>query len=193
MTLAQLIFADLVPLRHRPRYFSIVLGPWAVGIMLGPVIGAIFAERVSWRWCFYINLPPCGLVLPTVVFFVRLKPMERRTMRDSIRLMDWTGCVMFTLGLAAFLVALTNAGTSYVWSAWQTIVPLVIGILVLTSTALYERFRATNPFLPPSLFSRSSLAAYGAALLSGLLLCMGLYYVTFYLLAASSIHRSTPG
>lgn len=56
ITLGQVIYADIVPLRQRPKYFSIVLGTWAVGSVIGPLLGGAFVDRLSWRWCFYINV-----------------------------------------------------------------------------------------------------------------------------------------
>jgi len=56
ITMGQVIFADIVPLRQRPKYFSLVLGAWALGSVLGPLIGGVFVERADWRWCFYINV-----------------------------------------------------------------------------------------------------------------------------------------
>jgi multidrug resistance protein len=58
ITLGQVIFADLVPLRQRPKYFSLVLAAWALGCVLGPLIGGLFVEHGGWRWCFYINVSP---------------------------------------------------------------------------------------------------------------------------------------
>lgn len=62
ITMGQVIFADIVPLRQRPKYFSIVLAAWALGSVLGPLIGGLFVEHVIWAWCFYINVrtPPCN-------------------------------------------------------------------------------------------------------------------------------------
>jgi MFS family permease len=56
ITMGQVIFADIVPLRQRPKYFSIVLAAWALGSVLGPLIGGLFVEHVHWAWCFYINV-----------------------------------------------------------------------------------------------------------------------------------------
>src|SRR5690348_7432912 len=56
ITMGQVIFADVVPLRQRPKYFSIVLAAWALGSVLGPLIGGLFVQHVIWAWCFYINV-----------------------------------------------------------------------------------------------------------------------------------------
>ena len=50
ITLTQMVFADIVPLSHRPKYFALVLATWAVGTVLGPMLGALLVEKVSWRW-----------------------------------------------------------------------------------------------------------------------------------------------
>lgn len=50
ITLTQLIFADIVPLRQRPKFFSVVLISWAIGTVVGPVLGGVLAEKSTWRW-----------------------------------------------------------------------------------------------------------------------------------------------
>jgi len=57
--MTQVIFCDMVPLRQRPHYFSMVLGSWSIGSIIGPVLGGSLVERASWRWCFHINFPFC--------------------------------------------------------------------------------------------------------------------------------------
>ena len=56
ITLSQVIYADIVPLRQRPKYLAMVLGTWAVGSVAGPLVGGAFVDRLSWHWCFYINV-----------------------------------------------------------------------------------------------------------------------------------------
>jgi MFS family permease len=56
LSMNQVIFADIVPLRQRPKYYSIVLAAWALGSVLGPLIGGLFVEHATWAWCFYINV-----------------------------------------------------------------------------------------------------------------------------------------
>ncbi len=72
ITLCQMIFADIIPLRQRPKYFSLVLAAWALGSVLGPLIGGVLVEKATWRWAFWINLPFCGIGLVTVALFIKL-------------------------------------------------------------------------------------------------------------------------
>jgi MFS family permease len=194
MVLAQIIFADVVPLRFRPRYFTIVLGSWALGIMLGPILGGVFAEKVTWRWCFYINLPLCAIALVAGALFLKLVPAERRTYRQKVRAVDWTGCLLLTTAATTFLFAITSAGVAYPWNSWRTLLPLVTGICLLVATLFYERRWAAEPFLSHTLFQNaSSIINYVAALFQGFLLYATLYYLTFYLAATHLVGPVTAG
>jgi MFS family permease len=50
ITVTQVIFCDIVPLRQRPKYFAMVLGAWSIGSIVGPVVGGSLVEHASWRW-----------------------------------------------------------------------------------------------------------------------------------------------
>ena len=63
ITMSLVIYADIVPLRQRPKYLALVQAAWAVGTILGPLIGGLFVDHSTWRWCFYINV--CLNQVPT--------------------------------------------------------------------------------------------------------------------------------
>lgn len=50
ITITQVIFCDIVPLRQRPKFFAMVLGAWSIGSIVGPVVGGVLVENTSWRW-----------------------------------------------------------------------------------------------------------------------------------------------
>ena len=146
ITLAQLIYGDIVPLRQRPRYFALVLGTWALGTMFGPLIGGAFVDKATWRWCFYLNLPTCGIALPMSFFLVKLQT-ERVSLASKLRMVDWTGGILFIASLTAFLIGLTLAGVQYDWNTYHVLAPLIIGATGIVLTTIYESRLATNPFL----------------------------------------------
>ena len=184
ITLAQIIYGDIVPLRQPPRYFALVLGAWAVGTLLGPIIGGAFVQESTWRWCFWLNLPICGLALPMAVFFVSLHT-EKKTVLQKLRMVDWIGGFVFIASLTATLVAISSGGVDHAWSSWRTLVPLIIGLIGTALSLVYERYFASNPFLQRSLFPNlSAIATYLSALFQGLILFVSLYYVAFYFSAA---------
>ncbi|OIW27919.1 MFS general substrate transporter [Coniochaeta ligniaria NRRL 30616] len=188
IAMGQVIFADIIPLRQRPNYFSIVLAAWALGTVLGPLIGGVFVERATWRWCFYINFPFCALGFIMVPLFVKLET-EKSSFVSKLTRIDWIGAFLFIGGTASFLIGLSWAGIQYEWASVQTLAPIFVGINAVTAAIAWEIFYAKEPFIRPRLFSSpSSLAAYACAFLQGFSLFCRLYYVPFYFTAAK-FHR----
>lgn len=189
ITMGQVIFADIIPLRQRPKYFSIVLGAWAVGSVLGPLLGGIFVLHLSWRWCFYINFPFCALGFVMVPIFVKLKT-EQSTLSYKLKRVDWVGGFLFIGGMTSFLIGLSWAGIQFSWSSVQTLAPLFVGLNAVIGAVVWEIYYAREPFLRPALFSSpSAIAAYLCASGQGFLLFCALYYVPFYFTA---IHFHSP-
>ncbi|KAK1776661.1 major facilitator superfamily domain-containing protein [Copromyces sp. CBS 386.78] len=183
ITMGQVIFADVVPLRQRPKYFAIVLAAWALGSVLGPLIGGLFVEHAIWRWCFYLNFPFCAMGLLLVPAFVKLTT-KKTSLGSKLARVDWLGGFLFIGGLTSFLVGMSWAGIQFEWRSVQTIVPMTVGGVSVLGSFIWERYGAREPFLRASLFrSRSAIAAYGCALFQGLILFCALYYVPFYFTA----------
>lgn len=187
ITLAQIIFADMIPLRQRPKYFTLVLLAWALGSLLGPAVGGLFVERATWRWCFYLNLPILGIALPMALFFLRKFKVTgtEESLLSKLKSVDWIGNLLFIISTTWFLIAISWGGIQFAWAGWQTLVPLILGLAGIILTILYEHFLASTPFLRRELFPTiSATASYLVALLQGLALYMGLYYICFYFSAA---------
>ncbi|EGO55320.1 hypothetical protein NEUTE1DRAFT_123762 [Neurospora tetrasperma FGSC 2508] len=183
ITMGQVIFADIVPLRQRPKYFAIVLGAWALGSVLGPLIGGLFVEHAIWRWCFYLNFPFCAMGLLLVPAFVKLTT-KKTSLGSKLSRVDWLGGFLFIGGLTSFLVGMSWAGIQFEWRSVQTIVPMTVGGVSVLASIIWEKYGAREPFLRASLFcSGSAIAAYGCALFQGLILFCALYYVPFYFTA----------
>jgi MFS family permease len=89
MLMVELIVCDLVPLKERGVYLGIVLSVAALGVIAGPIVGGAIAEK-DWRWCFFINLPMCAVVLPILVAFLRVR-QHKVTWSQIITLIDWLG------------------------------------------------------------------------------------------------------
>ncbi|KAM3534173.1 hypothetical protein MY4038_002563 [Beauveria bassiana] len=128
--LNEVIIADITTLKERAFYIGMLSVPMALGTVLGPILGAVFSEYATWRWIGWINLPLVGICLPLTIFCLRLKPMPD-TFRQQLARVDWTGIGLFTTGAVLFTLPLSWAGAMYPWGSWRTIVPLIIGVLVL--------------------------------------------------------------
>ncbi|KAF2684442.1 MFS general substrate transporter [Lentithecium fluviatile CBS 122367] len=188
ITLSQVIFCDIVPLRLRPKYFAMVLLSWSVGTIIGPIVGGAFVERTTWRWVFIINFPFCVLGFVLAVFFVRLNSVAKLTLSQKLRQTDWIGAVLFVGGTTSFLVGLSWGGVQFKWVSVQTLAPVIIGLVGVVVFVAWQVWIKSRSLLPMSIFyCPSAIAAFYCALANGLLLFSALYYIPFYCM---SVRRS---
>ncbi|KAK5637180.1 hypothetical protein RRF57_012892 [Xylaria bambusicola] len=179
--LIEINIADLLPLRERPKYMGIVLIGYTVAAWLGPVIGGLFAQQVTWRWIFYLNLPITGVALVCLWVFLRTN-YRKDTVRNSIKRVDLGGNALLVASVVAVLVALTWGGTKYSWSAYQTLVPLILGLIGIAAFICLESTTLIpEPTMPLRLFSnRTSLGAFGVASIHALLTNFTVYFLPVY-------------
>jgi MFS family permease len=168
--LSLIIVTDIVPLRFRPTYYGLIQVAWAVGTMMGPLAGGLFAEHANWRWGFYINLPFCAIGLCLVPLAVRLQAERGTLMHRLVHSVDWVGCFLFVGSVSSFLIGTSWGGQMFPWSSWRTLVPIVLGVVGIFGTSLWERYGAKTPFIRLWLLNeRSLVAAYICAILQGLM------------------------
>ncbi|MFC0600865.1 MDR family MFS transporter [Streptomyces palmae] len=145
IALSMAIVGDIVPPRDRGRYQGLFGAVFGATSVLGPLLGGLFVDHLSWRWVFYINLP-VGIVALAVIALVLHIPVRRT--RHTI---DYLGTGLIA-GVAASLVLLTSlGGVTYPWNSWQIIGLGVLGVLLLVAFVLVEQ-RAAEPVLPLNLF-----------------------------------------
>lgn len=185
-------FTDIVPLRHRPKWWGTVQGAWAFGTCVGPIMGGAVV-RATWRWVFYVMLPLCAFGLVTIPLVLTMKP-RTDTMGTKLKRIDWIGATIFMGSATSFLMAISWGGTEFAWSSPSTIVPLAVGTVGLVGAGAWERFVAKNPFMRPELFrSVSGAVIYCCTMLQGLLLTGQLYYVPFYFMSVLAYSPITTG
>ncbi|OJD10853.1 hypothetical protein AJ78_08244 [Emergomyces pasteurianus Ep9510] len=178
--LGYVILTDIVPLRQRPKFTAIIQVAWAIGTILGPLVGGLFAQRSTWRWTFYINFPFCVIGFVMVPIAVRFKRKES-TFMAKIKQVDWIGGILFITSTTFLLIAISWGGTQFAWDHIATFAPMMVGIFGILYTIWYEFEVATTPFLRKSLFyCRSAIAAYICSLIQGLELYTALYYIPLY-------------
>ena len=179
LSLGLVILTDIIPLRQRPVYVGVNQISWALGTITGPLIGGLFAQHATWRWIFYINFPFCAIGFLAVPLVLKLH-VQRATIRERLRHVDWIGAFLFIGSMTSFLVGMTFGGVQFPWRSPHTLVPLIIGAVGIAATILWERFGAAEAFLRLSIFdSYSALAAYTGATLQGLLVSSALVALSF--------------
>ncbi|CAE6468598.1 unnamed protein product [Rhizoctonia solani] len=179
LTLTDIIVSDLVSLAERGPYMGIVGAVWAIASAIGPPVGGAFAEK-NWRWLFYINIPIVGLAMILVLLFLNLNT-PKDSFSEKIRRIDWIGNILVIGSTTSVVLALTWAGAVHPWKSYQVLVPLILGLLGLVATFVYEFNWATEPILPRELlWNRTSLSGYLGVFLHGILMTGVVYYLPTY-------------
>lgn len=167
----QAIIADIVPPRQRARFMGLIGAAFGLASVAGPLLGGYFTDHLSWRWCFYINVPFGVLTLAVVAVVLELPKPRTRPRFD----------VLGTLLLAAAstcLVLLTSwGGTEH---AWDSRIVLSLGAGAALATVLFlvaERF-AAEPLIPLRLFRDS---VFTLTSLVGLVIGVALFGAASYL------------
>ncbi|KAM0338539.1 hypothetical protein ACHAPU_011299 [Fusarium lateritium] len=184
LALTYVIATDLVSLRERGKWFGLISLNWAIGSILGPLVGGALVE-VSWPWLFWINLPFCGIAYIAIPITMRIKRKEDASVNTKIQEFDWIGTIIFIGSLTSFLIPLSWGGVMYEWSNPRTVIPLLIGILGLVGFGFHIKFcrkySRCDPLLRPSLFtSLTALSAYFATIIHGIIVWCLVYYVPLY-------------
>ena len=178
--LGEVILADITTLKERPLYLGLFSVPLAGGGICGPIIGAAFSEYASWRWIGWLNLPLIAIGFGLSFFFLHQRPIDR-SFKAKLRRLDWLGMVLFTIGSTTLALPLSWAGAMYPWASWRTIVPLVIGTLILIAFAINER-KPEEPMFPYRIFQNTTAAVtlVGATIHGLILYSMLLYAPLFF-------------
>ncbi|KAJ1913532.1 hypothetical protein H4219_005172 [Mycoemilia scoparia] len=151
MAMSMIILADITPLRTRAKYFGIFSGMWGIASVAGPLIGGAFTDRVSWRWCFYINLPVGAITVLTSILFIRI-PTPKTSWLAKIKRVDFLGAAILVGSLVMILLALSWGGKEYSWNSARVLCLLIIGIALLVTFVVVELYIPPEPLVNPELF-----------------------------------------
>ncbi|WP_456114974.1 MFS transporter [Streptantibioticus cattleyicolor] len=145
MVLSMAIVGDIVPPRDRGRYQGLFGAVFGASSVLGPLLGGLFVDHLSWRWVFYINLP-IGVVALGVIAAVLHIPVHR-----TKHTIDYAGTAAIAAVATCLVLVASLGGTTWPWASWQIVVLAVAGVVLLALFVAIER-RAAEPVLPLRLF-----------------------------------------
>ncbi|KAF2835490.1 MFS general substrate transporter [Patellaria atrata CBS 101060] len=176
------IIMHSIPLRKRPIYMGFMGAVFGVASVAGPILGGAFTDHVSWRWCFYINLPLGGFSVAVLVLVLRIPTMvDNMTFKEKMIQLDPLGTVIFMPSIVCLLLALQWGGAKYAWSDGRIIALLVIFSITLLVFVAVEIWRGESATVPPRIIRQRSIASgvwFTTCIGGGMLVLV--YYLPFW-------------
>ncbi|GAB2326757.1 MFS transporter [Streptomyces griseoincarnatus] len=145
IVLSTAIVGDLVPPRERGRYQGLFGAVFGATSVLGPLLGGLFTQHLSWRWVFYINLPVGGVALVVIATVLHI---PRRSTKHVI---DYLGTLLIASVATCLVLVASLGGNTWPWTSPQIIGLAVLGVVLIAVFVAVER-RAAEPVLPLKLF-----------------------------------------
>ncbi|CAJ2500196.1 Uu.00g030490.m01.CDS01 [Anthostomella pinea] len=169
------IVATAVPLKVRPIYTAVVGLMFGVGATIGPLIGGVFTDLLTWRWCFWINLPvgAVTIIVMFVVFHPRPRTGPKRTVIDRLVDLDLIGNLILLVSSVMLFLALEYTLTGASWGSAKVIGLLCAAVVTAVVFVTWLWWKQDAALLPPAIVRQRTVAAsclmafftYGALLI----------------------------
>lgn len=143
ITMAQAVIADVISPRERGRYSAYFSAVWAASALLGPTLGGLLTQFLSWHWIFWINLPIGLLALGITDRILRRLTPHRAQAR-----IDYLSIGLFTVSVTLFLLILSLADVTFPWLSPEVVVSALVSV-VCGFIFLWRQNRAAEPIIPP--------------------------------------------
>lgn len=176
ITIGMTVIGDLFKLERRAKVQGYISGVWGVASLVGPLLGGLLTDFVSWRWVFYINVP-----FGVIAMWLIGSALPKGRLTERIPVVDYAGIVLFATGVSALLLGLVEVGRVGAWGGLDVLGPLAVAAVALGTFAAVER-RAREPIVPLGLFgNRIVLAAIATGFLAGMAMFGAISFVPLFL------------
>ncbi|KAL4926949.1 major facilitator superfamily-domain-containing protein [Aspergillus undulatus] len=180
ITLANICVSDLFSVRERPMYYALFGTTWAIAGALGPLVGGAFTTSVTWRWCFYLNLPIGGVSFAILLFFLKIDS-PKTPLIAGLKTIDWSGTILIVGATLMFLFGLQFGGVDYPWASATVLCLIIFGLATYVLAMLNEWKIARYPVIPIRLFSNwHNVTILVICFFHSMVFMGGSYYLPFY-------------
>ena len=182
------VMGDYFAPAERPRWAGIVAGVFALASIIGPLVGGVLTDELSWRWVFYINIPIGGLALLLSIIVV---PWYRGRHREPI---DWSGATLLVLGATPLLLAFSLGGTQFGWADSPVVTCFIVAFAATALFLLVGRRKGVSGIMPLPMFkNRIYLLATVVMFAVGIGMMGTMFSLPFFLQGAQGITATNSG
>lgn len=148
------------PLKQRPTYIGLISASEFFATAVAPLIGGALTSALSWRWCFYINIPAAAAPAAIIVLFLKLPardPSNQSSQRQKLRELDLLGFAIFSPAVLCLLLALQWGGSTYNWSNGRIIALFILSPILFCIFCFIQIQEQDKAMLPPSVIKRGTI------------------------------------
>lgn len=187
--LVSITISDLFSMRRRALFLGSLGVMWALAGGAGPLIGGAFTQLVTWRWCFWINLPICGIAFVVLLLFLDVHN-PRTKLGEGLMAIDWLGMLSILTVTLLLLLGLDFGGAIFPWDSPKVICLIVFGTLMIGFFLFSEKRLAKYPLMPLGMFKNwSNNATFLVAFAHSLNTIGAEYYLPLYF---QSVKQASP-
>lgn len=166
---------DLFPPAERGKYMGFISATFGVSSIVGPVLGGVITDSLSWHWVFFINVP---IAVPIILLFIRFFPNIRPEQKKHR--IDYLGIVLLLVAVTCLILGLSWGGSPYAWSSPQVVAMLTIAA-VATVVFIAVELKAPEPIMPLAIYRNPIVAiAMVAVFFAGFGMFAGAVFVPLY-------------
>ncbi|KAJ5917203.1 hypothetical protein N7466_010757 [Penicillium verhagenii] len=192
-----IIIAFVASPKRRPLFTGIIGASYGIASVVGPLVGGAFADKVTWRWCFYINLPIGGLAAVFIGFFFHAPDSAstaKGTLKEKLLQIDPIGTILLICTIISYILSLQYGGQTKAWSS-STVIGLLVGFPIMTIAFMaWEWFQEERAAFPPRLMSNCLILVNSiyAFFFAGSYFII-VYYLPYYFQSIQNVNPTMSG
>ncbi|KAM0252253.1 hypothetical protein ACHAP5_001239 [Fusarium lateritium] len=183
MTGSMMAIIPMVPLHKRPMFQSMFGMVFGISSVVGPLLGGVFTQHATWRWCFYMNLPIGAVASVFLFFFLKVSDKKHESVPalEHITRLDPLGTFFFVPSMVCLILALQWGGSTYAWGSWRIILLLVLFGLTLVAFAIVQVKMPKTATIPVRVITqRTMLASAWFTFFGGGGMMLVVYYIPLW-------------